>query len=401
MLFSSALGPAANAAEAAKGRKRVYVLVVDGCRPGEILRATTPNLEDLRVTGQQFPNATSMPIMETIPNHTMMMAGVRPDRTGVPANSVYDRELGEVRELDRPSDLKHPTVITRLNRAGFTTGTVLSKTYLYGIFRGQATYQWEPPEEFTVPVSEHVPDVFTMNAAIKMIEEFDPNMVFINLGDVDRAGHTDFTGSFVEVLAARKAALRDTDLQVGRFVTLLKDSGRWQNSVVIVLADHSMDWSDPQKIVNLSPKFEAEPQLAGKVQIADNGGADLLYWTGPADERAAAVQKMREIASATEGVLSVRTPEKLRLGPEAGELVVYCKAGWRFSDPTFRDNPIPGNHGHPATKPIPFIISGGSPLVRENSTSAVRARTIDVAPTVGAVFGLGAPRGGYDGRSRL
>ena len=41
--------------------------------------------------------------------------------------SIYDRELGEVRDMDRPSDLKFPTVITRLNRRGFTTGTVLSK----------------------------------------------------------------------------------------------------------------------------------------------------------------------------------------------------------------------------------------------------------------------------------
>src|SRR5688500_5144072 len=118
-----------------------------------------------------------MPIMETIPNHTMMMAGVRPDRTGVPANEVYDAELGDVRTMDRPSDLRFPTVIKRLNRAGFTTGTVLSKTYLYGIFRGQATYHWEPPEEFTIPVSEHVPDLLTVNAAIAMVEEFDPNLV--------------------------------------------------------------------------------------------------------------------------------------------------------------------------------------------------------------------------------
>ena len=30
-----------------------------------------------------------------------------------------------------------------------------------------------------------------------------------------------------------------------------------------------------------------------------------------------------------------------------------------------------------------------------------QATTVDVAPTVGALLGLGTPRGGYDGRSRL
>lgn len=396
-LFSSMLGGAAHAAEQPKGRKRVYVLVVDGCRPGEIRRATTPNLESLRSRGRQFPNARSMPVMETIPNHTMMMTGVRPDRTGVPANEIYDAALGEVRTMDQPTDLRFVTVIERLNRAGFTTGTVLSKTYLYGIFGDRATYRWEPGP--IVPVSGHAPDAFTIDAAIAMVQELDPNLVFINLGDVDRMGHSDFTGT--DLRAARRVALADTDQQVGRFITMLKDSGRWEDSVVIVLADHSMDWSRPQSIINLNSQFEADPDLAGNYAIADNGGADLLYWTGPASGRDAGVEKMRQLAKATEGVLSVHAPARLRLGPEAGDLVVYCKAGWRFSDPDYQDNPIPGNHGHPATKPIPFFISGGSPLVPKNTTSAVQARTMDVAPTVGAVFGIGAPRGGYDGRRLL
>jgi hypothetical protein len=327
----------------------------------------------------------------------MMMTGVRPDRSGVPANAVYDRAIGEVRELDRPADLRFPTVITRLNRAGFTTGTVLSKEYLYGIFGDRATYRWEPAP--IVPVSGHAPDVFTMDAALTMARDLDPNLMFVNLGDVDRMGHSDLTGTSLQL--ARQAALAQTDLQVGRFVDMLKETGRWRNSVVVVLADHSMDWSMPHRIINLHSRFEAVPELTGKVAIADNGGADLLYWTGPAAGRASALDRMRRIALDTDGVLSVHRPASLRLGPEAGDLVVYCKAGWRFSDPAYQDNPIPGNHGHPATRPIPFFVAGGSGLVRRRTTSTAVAHTMDVAPTVGAVFGLGAPRGGYDGRNRL
>ncbi len=396
LLFSSALGAAPAAATVAR-KKRVYVLVVDGCRPGEISAAVTPQLAALRAGGRNYPNANSMPVMETIPNHVMMMTGVRPDRTGVPANSIYDRALGEVREMDRPSDLRFPTVITRLNRAGFTTGTVLSKEYLYGIFGDRATHRWEPQP--IVPVSGHAPDAFTTDAAISMVEQFDPDLVFVNLGDVDRMGHSDFTGTSVR--AARTVALADTDLQVGRFVGMLKDTGRWRDSVVIVLADHSMDWSTPGDIINLAPKFEGDPLLAGKVQIAQNGGADLLYWTGSATRRDEAIRRMRRIALATPGVLSVHRPAELRLDALAGDLVVYCRSGWRFSDPGFYDNPIPGNHGHPATQPIPFFVGGGSGLVRKGTSSAQVASTMDVAPTVGRVFGLTAPRGGYEGVNRL
>ncbi len=403
LLFSAAAGaPSTQALTGVAGqasvarKRRAYVLVVDGARPDELGTALTPHLRALRDAGRNFPAARSLPVMETIPNHVMMMTGVRPDRSGVPANAVYDRSEQTIRDLDRPSDLRFPTVIERLNRKGFTTGTVLSKEYLFGIFGTRATYRWEPAP--IVPVSGHAPDAFTMDAALSMVEELDPNLVFVNLGDCDRMGHSDLTGTTLQ--AARTAALVDVDTQVGRFVDMLKTSGRWRDSVVIVLADHSMDWSDPHQIISLQPALDADPMLAGNVVVAQNGGADLLSWTGPADRRAPALRRMRDIALATDGVLSVHEPAQLRLGDNAGDLVVYCRSGWRFSDPAPYSNPIPGNHGHPATQPIPFFVSGGHRLVRQGTSSAA-ARTVDVAPTVGTLFGLGDPRGGYDGTSRL
>lgn len=400
LLFSTVAGFAPARAAATKGKKRAYVLVVDGCRPDEIDSALTPNLHALRDGGLRFPRASSMPVMETIPNHVMMMTGLRPDRTGVPANSVYDRSAKAVRTMDRASDLRSDTVIERLNRAGLTTGTVLSKSYLYGVFGERATHRWEPAP--VVPVSGHAPDQFTMDAAIAMVQEFDPNLLFVNLGDIDRFGHSDLTGQTLQL--ARRTALADTDGQVRRFVDLLTSTGRWEHSLVIVLADHSMDWSRPDDVISLSAPLEADPLLAGKVQIASNGGADLLYWTGSSLDREAAVKRMRQIANATPGVLAAhdRRDDWLRLGREAGDVVVFCQAGWRFSDPQAEtSNPIPGNHGHPATRQIPFFLAGGHPRVPRHAASPRHARTVDVAPTVASFFGLGAPRGGWDGHARI
>ena len=78
---------------AAGNGRRVYVVVLDGLRPDEAGPALTPHLVSLQQEGTYFPRARSLPIMETIPNHVMMMTGARPDRTGVPANSaaVLDR----------------------------------------------------------------------------------------------------------------------------------------------------------------------------------------------------------------------------------------------------------------------------------------------------------------------
>ncbi len=393
--------PRAAAAESAGTRRRAYVLVLDGCRPDEITPTLMPRTSALRDGGLHHPRATSLPVMETIPNHVMMMTGVRPDRSGVPANSVLDRTTGEVRDMDRAEDIRVRTVIERLNGHGLTTGTVLSKEYLYGVFGGRATHRWEPAP--VVPVSGHAPDAFTMDAALAMVTEHDPHLVFVNLGDIDRLGHSDLTGP-LGVRAARQAALASTDAQVGRFVDLLRSSGRWAHSMVVVLADHSMDWSLPHQLIHLAPVLDADPLLAGRVTIADNGGADLLYWTGEPALLDAAVARMVALSSAVPGVLSAHDPRvtpSLRTGPLGGDVVVYARAGWRFSDPDQWSNPIPGNHGHPATMPIPFFIAGGHPRVPVRRTSSAQAATIDVAPTVTDFFGVGAPRGGYDGRSRL
>jgi hypothetical protein len=410
LLFSTAaLAEPADGAERGHGqhgqprhpKRRAYVVVIDGCRPDEIDEGLTPRLQALRDGGLRFPRASSMPVMETIPNHVMMMSGVRPDRSGVPANSIFDRGLGAVRTLDRPTDIRGRTVIERLNRRGYRTGTVLSKEYLYGVIGTRATYRWEPAP--LLPVTEHALDRFTMAATLAMIDAVDPHLVFVNLGDIDRFGHADLTGA-LGLEALRRAALADTDALVGQLVDHLKATGRWERSAVIVLADHSMDWSTPDRVVSLAGPLGVDPLLAGRVQIACNGGADLLYWTGPDEQRSAAVARMRQIAIGVPGVLSAHATSEdwLRLGPEAGDVLVYCAAGWRFSDPNpLVSNPIPGNHGHPATRRIPFFIGGGHPLVPCGESSPRHAHTVDVAPTLATFLGIRPPKDGYDGRSRL
>ncbi|MBB3052715.1 hypothetical protein FHS23_003749 [Prauserella isguenensis] len=396
VLSTTAGVPAVSASPAGAKDLRVYVLVVDGLRPDEIDPHATPHLYALRAEGTNFPQARSLPVMETLPNHVMMMTGVRPDRSGVPANDVYDRHEGAVRTLDRPSDIRVPTLLERLAGTGRVSGSVLSKEYLYTIFGERASVRWEP--EPLIPITDHAPDLATKLALSAMVDETDPDLVFVNLGDVDRVGHADLTGTSLGLL--RAAALGATDAHVGRFVSELRDRGLWESSVVMVIADHSMDWSHGHKLISLQAPLESDDSLADKVAIAQNGGADLLTFIGPDSERSAAVERMRSIALATPGVLSVHRPEELRLAPDCADLVVYCKAGWRFSDPTPISNPIPGNHGHPATEPIPFFVAGGHRRVRKGVTSSASATTVDVAPTVGELFGLPPLVGGYDGEIR-
>jgi arylsulfatase A-like enzyme len=241
-----------------------------------------------------------------------------------------------------------------------------------------------------------------MDATTAMVEEFDPHLMLVNLGDIDRFGHADLSGNDVRLL--RRTALASTDRLVGDFVAMLKDRRLWDNAMMIVLADHSMDWSRPGSVVSLQDVMDADPLLSGNVRIAQNGGADLLYWTGRDADRVRAIERMctraRQVAGVERAVPSAT--DSLRLGSRAGDVVAFCRAGWRFSDPEPLSNPIPGNHGHFATSAIPFFIIGGHARVPRGVSSPLRAATVDVAPTLMSFFGLaGRPRGGWDGKARL
>lgn len=357
VVLSSALG--ASSAGAATPDLRVYVLVVDGSNPAEFALPLMPRLAALRAEGAWFPQARSLPVMETIPNHVTMMTGVRPDRSGVPANSVFDRAEGVVRDLDRPTDLRFPTLLERLRETGRTTGTVLSREYLYGIFGERATHRWEPAP--IVPGSGHALDVATVDAAIAMVEEFDPSLIFVNLGDVDRVGHSDITGA-VELEASRRAALLSTDTQMGRFVDHLRTTGRWATSVLLMLADHSMDWSITSNLVSVAQVLATRPDLRDSITIAQNGGADLLYWTGPADRRDAGLAEVADLVRARPGVLEVQLPAALRPGPEA-DLVCPPRLAVRRHHPGLqpaagqprppgdRADPVPGHRRAPGGAP--------------------------------------------------
>ncbi len=383
------------------GRLRVYLIALDGLRPDEVTPTLMPNLTALREESAVYASGEAHMIAETLPNHVSMVTGVSGARNGVPANEIWDRQLGAKRYVDRPADVTAPTLFHTLGAAGLTTGSVMSKRYLYTVFEGMADHHWDPQPE--VPVSGHAPDTFTTEALLSMVDDHDPDFVFVNLGDIDRSGHSDPTGAILDP-AFRTTILLQTDELVGRFVTMLQDSGRWGASVVLFTADHSMDWSLPHRYISLDPVLAADPVTTGRYEIAQNGGADLVYFTGEPADRDTVVARMRELILEVEGVASVHAPAELGIDAKAGDVVALCEPGYRFSDTSPWSNPIPGNHGHAVTLPIPVMVTGGVDFIRRGTViERVTAHNWDMAPTVAWLFGLpearnpGALRRHYDG----
>ncbi len=363
----------------------VYVVVTDGMRPEELDSALAPTLSRWAAGGTRFTDASAVMIAETLPNHAAMMTGDLPERNGVPANSVWDRAVGRERTLDRPDDLRAPTVLERIRtEAGLTTASVLSKDYLHGLFGGRAGVQWAPFP--LVPVTDHALDWFTIEALKQTVADHAPRFTFVNLGDMDRFGHMDLSGTSLRL--ARNQAVVNSDHKLWDFEQFLRSTGRWERSVLMVLADHGMDWSEPFALISAAGAINADPALRGRFGIAQNGGADTFTYLGPVPERDGSLARLRETLTRLPGVNRLYDPAELRLGGRAGDLVATCHPGWRFSDPTPLSNPIPGNHGHEITRQIPFFVGGGHHLVQRGRVVDRPVRTVDVAPTVARLFGL-------------
>ena len=307
--------------------------------------------------------------------------------------------------MDRASDIKVRTVIERLNKAGHRTGTVLSKEYLYGVFGERATARWEPQPIVPVSGSRARPVHDAGRAGDARRGRPAPD---VRQPRRHRPGsaHTDPTGP-LGIKAARRAALC-VDRPPGRPLRRRAEVVGPLGAVDRDRAGRPLDGlvGRPRTSSRCRVCWRPTRCWPGKVQIADNGGADLLYWTGPRVR--AATQPWRgcaRVAAAVPGVLAThdRRNPWLRLGPEAGDVVVVLPGRVAVQRPGPGDlQPDPGQPRAPGDAQHPVLHR------RRLAARPARARPRPGTPAPSTsrppwrrTSARGKPKGGYDGVNRL
>jgi hypothetical protein len=443
---------------------QVYVVVLDGLRPREVNLAQTPFLNQLKERGTWYEQARAVYLAETLPNHAAMMTGVLPQRSGLLGNDYWERngEAGATqppgggtyalggynhRMLD-PTKLDVETLPTTLEEScDVSSAVVQSKGYLWWLFGGEppnpddvawqrrADYIWGAPEsdQYIPDPDDHTVDASVMDDGFLpwfRSDAHSPRFAFLNLGDIDRAGHVDESGATAPngtITAFRQVALTDTDAHVKLFVEELQRSGAWDNSVLIFTSDHGMDWSTPDRDTAASPpgggaSVLSAASMPGVARWVSGGGTSMFYLhpgTNP--------KPIADAMKAIPGIETVVTRERIPgyptlddLGmahPATGDVIGLNRPGWRDGAPRHGSggNPIPGNHGHPVTQHSTLFVAGGHPALDETPESVKGPVVYDpsigrwfsrpdegpgnlsVAPTVARLFGLQGPEGGYDG----
>ena len=196
--------------------ERAIVISLDGGRPDVLLRADMPNLRQLVNTGTFTFWARTVPVAVTLPSHASMLTGVTPERHGVTWN-------GDVPGLEsaRP---KVPTLFEVAMRYGMTTAMVAVKSKFDAFARiGHIYRSWVKGAK----------DTEVGDAAVTMLRDYQPEVLFVHFPGCDSAGHKDGWGTPRQV-----DALVNIDAQIGKLLATLDELQLRDKTVIVISADH-------------------------------------------------------------------------------------------------------------------------------------------------------------------
>ena len=418
-------------ATAALGGSRVYIVLVDALDASFVSEQLTPHLWQLATApdarGAFYPHAQAIMPSVTSPNHAAVMTGTYAEAHGIVGNLLWNRTSGTPTRSEG-ADLEVETLYTVVEkeRPSLTTAGVFGKARLVSLFGNVPGRQHRPDVLWGDPESEEEPidpragfasDERTMNEALRVITERDPDLLFVALPDVDRTAHLFGPASN----QARRAVL-EADRQLGRLVDLTRRLGIWNHLVLMVTADHGMESVEPDASRRYPiVLFGRELARAGLTDVwpLTSGGIEYVALAGKAPtaldhvqaERLRAVRALAlaqpEIAEAwyrlpnpadggDANMLARVHPDWRLAHPLAGELVLVAAPNYFFADPFSPHlGGLAGEHGGPGQRAIAILVTGGDPRLRPATRGETNDRTAanpDLGQTAAWVLGVRPPR---------
>ena len=246
-------------------RKPLTVLIsIDGFRPDYLTRGITPNLSALARDGTVAEAmAPSFPSV-TFPNHITLVTGVVPDKHGIVNNVMNDPEIPNRRfrlsDRDVLSDPRWWSDVIPIWVTAHRQNKLTSTLFWPGsevLIQGIQPDDWLPYQE--IPSRDRV---------TKLLEWLDrpdvarADFATLYFSEIDILGHQTGTRSI-----ETDAAIERVDQEIGIFIAGLERLGLKGVANLIIVSDHGMANTSPEKIIDLSKLF---PELNTKE----------IVWTG-------------------------------------------------------------------------------------------------------------------------
>lgn len=365
-------------------RPTVILISIDGFRADYLERGVTPVLSQLAAEGATGPMRPSFPSV-TFPNHYTLVTGLHPDHHGIVGNNMIDAELGSfsMRNAAAVTDRRwwdggEPIWVTAQN-AGLVTGTMFwpgSEADIRGV-----RPRWWTRFDKEVTGDARVDEVLNW---LDQPEGDRPDFSTLYFDIVDSAGH-----EFGPDAPETNDAVSRVDGYIGRLVEGLRARGIYDRTVLVIVSDHGMAQTSPERVINLADVVDPEA-----VQVVYGGPANFI---NPIPGREAEVEAALSVPRPhLECWRKADIPARLVLGsnPRVTAWVCMAETGWLLAARPVTS--VGGAHGYDNAAPEMAAIfiargPGVAPSVRLSDLDSV-----DVQPFLARLLRIPAPAG--DGR---
>jgi predicted AlkP superfamily pyrophosphatase or phosphodiesterase len=379
-LMTPAPTPIVQAAGPATVRPLVILISIDGFRYDYLSRGVTPTLSALAADGATGPMRPSFPSL-TFPNHYTLVTGLHPDHHGIVGNSFIDPKLGKFTMANTETgwwDQAEPIWDTA-EKAGLRTATMFwpgSETTINGV---HPTYHRAFDQ--AVAGDQRVDQLLAWMDATPR-----PDFATLYFDTVDTAGHRNGPDA-----PATTEAAAGVDASIARLIEGLKSRGLYDRTVLVIVADHGMAATSPDRVMVLDDLVAPEAvniTYAGPVVYLDPVA-------GHEAEVEAALVKRHDHGVCWD---KASIPARFVLGSNPRVPAIVCSAdiGWVFGTRARPMRQAGGAHGYDNQAPemAALFIAHGPGIAHGRQLQNLDS--VDVQPLLGRLLGIPVPHG--DGR---
>ena len=252
----------------------VIVIGVDGMSPDGIQKAVTPTIDSiLKVAAYTFQCKAVLPTSSS-PNWASMIMGAGPDKHGVTSNAwqphkqTIELECEGTKGNGKPSGM-WPTIYGELRRqkpdaviACFNDWLAYNRLFEKGVVNRQR-------DANLLQAASHKGYKGITKKAARYFKKKQPDFMFVHLDLVDHAGHHYGHGTpdYYEAVGI-------ADVQIGKIIQSIKESGVAEKTVVLIVADHGGKGhghgGDSPEEVNVPWILSGPGVVNGELQITVN-----------------------------------------------------------------------------------------------------------------------------------
>ena len=234
--------------EASSNRTNLLLVTIDTVRADRLgaygyEQAKTPSIDALAQRGVLFEQAYT-PAPMTLPAHSTMMTGLLPPEHGARVNGVH--------KLDD----EVMTLAERLSANGYQTGGFVAAFVLnhqFGMAQGFERFDDDLSEAYDQDVenglARYRPGDQVVDAALEWLQQIDdlkPFFAWVHLYDAHYPWHAH--GEDADEDSSYDGEIAFVDQQFGRLADWVYSSGKQDNTIVVVLADHGEGLGDHHEI---------------------------------------------------------------------------------------------------------------------------------------------------------